>query len=130
MSRRGAAAAHPPLGGEGWADSPQRMFHIPTWQGLRTLLHELEMPFARLMIVWFVALLAITAVLAMLPLALIRVLGVSTRLPDLRLGRRCQSGDVSAGSEDIKMARRAACAAGRFRRARRGHRSSGCRLPV
>ena len=34
--RREMAAAHPPLGGEGWAGSPQRMFHISTWQGLRT----------------------------------------------------------------------------------------------
>ena len=53
--RRDAAAAHPPLGGEGWAGSPQRMFHIPTWQGLLVLLRELEIPFARLIIVWFVA---------------------------------------------------------------------------
>jgi predicted MFS family arabinose efflux permease len=78
---RDAAAAHPPLGSEGWAGSPQRMFHIPTWQGLRTLLRELEMPFARLIIVWFVAFIAISAVLTMLPLALIRVLGVPTGLP-------------------------------------------------
>ena len=57
------------------------MFHIPRWQGLRTLLRELEMPFARLIIVWFVAFIAISAVLTMLPLALIRVLGVPTGLP-------------------------------------------------
>jgi len=79
--RRDAAAAHPPLGGEGWAGSPQRMFHIPTWQGLRLLLRELELPFARLMIVWFVAFIVISAVLTMLPLALIRVFVVSTGLP-------------------------------------------------
>jgi MFS transporter, DHA1 family, tetracycline resistance protein len=42
---------------------------------------ELEMPFARLMIVWFVAFIAIGAVFTMLPLALIRVFGVSTGLP-------------------------------------------------
>ncbi len=78
---RAEAAAHPPLGGEAWAGSPQRMFHISTWHGLRTLLRELELPFARLMIVWFVAFVAIGAVLTMLPLALIRVFGVTTGLP-------------------------------------------------
>ena len=57
------------------------MFHIPTWQGLRLLLPKLEMPFARLMIMWFVAFIVISAVLTMLPLALIRVFGVSTGLP-------------------------------------------------
>jgi MFS family permease len=35
---RAAAAAHPPLGGETWASSPQRLFHLPTWLGLGTLL--------------------------------------------------------------------------------------------
>jgi MFS family permease len=79
--RRDAAAAHPPIGGEGWSSSPQRMFHISTWGGLRALLNELEMPFARLMLVWFVAFIAISAVLTMLPLALIREFGVSTELP-------------------------------------------------
>jgi DHA1 family tetracycline resistance protein-like MFS transporter len=79
--QRDLAAAHPPLGGEGWGGSPQRMFHICTWRGLRTLLGELEMPFARLLIVWFVAFIAISAVLTMLPLALIRGFGVSTGLP-------------------------------------------------
>ena len=79
--RRDEAAAHPPLGAEGWASSPQRMFHIVTWQGLGTLVHELEMPFARLIIVWFAAFVAISAVLTMLPLALIREFGVSMRLP-------------------------------------------------
>jgi MFS family permease len=78
---RAAAAAHPPLGGEGWAGSPQRLFHIVTWQGLGTLLRELEMPFARLMIVWFVAFVAISAVLTMFPLALIRDFGASAGLP-------------------------------------------------
>jgi hypothetical protein len=57
------------------------MFRIPTWQGLRVLLLELEVPFAHLMIVWFVAFIAIRAVLTMLPLALIRVFGKSTGLP-------------------------------------------------
>jgi MFS family permease len=79
--RREEATAQPPVGGEGWAGSPQRMFHIPTWRGLRTLLDELHMPFARLMIVWFMAFIAISAVLTMLPLALVRVFGVSTGLP-------------------------------------------------
>lgn len=79
--RRDAATAHPPLGGEGWSGSPQRMFHIATWHGLRTLLRDLEMPFARLMIVWFVAFIAIGAVLTMFPLALIRGFAVSTGLP-------------------------------------------------
>src|SRR5208283_1393518 len=37
-AQRVAAAAHAPVGGEGWACSPQRMFHIPTWRGLRSLL--------------------------------------------------------------------------------------------
>jgi len=78
---RAMAAAHPPLGGEGWGGSPERMFHISTWKGLGRLLCELEMPFARLMIVWFVAFIAIGAVFTMLPLALIRVFGVSTGLP-------------------------------------------------
>ena len=79
--RRDSAAAQPPLGGEGWAGAPQRMFHMSTWQGLRLLLRELEMPFARLMIGWFVAFTVISALLTMLPLALIRVFGVSTGLP-------------------------------------------------
>jgi MFS family permease len=78
---RHEATAHAPLGGEGWAGSPQRLFHIVTWQGLGTLLRELEMPFARLMIVWFVAFIAISAVLTMFPLALIRAFGVATGLP-------------------------------------------------
>jgi MFS family permease len=78
---RDEATAHPPVGGEGWACAPQRMFHIPTRRGLGTLLRELEMPFARLMIVWFAAFVAIGAVLTMFPLALIRAFGVATRLP-------------------------------------------------
>ena len=78
---RAAAAAHPPIGGEGWACAPQRLFHLPTWRGLGTLLREVEMPFARLLIVWFVAFVAISAVLTMFPLALIQAFGVSTGLP-------------------------------------------------
>ena len=78
---RDVATAHPPIGAEGWCNSPQRLFHIVTWRGLGTLLRELEMPFARLMIVWFVAFVAIGAVLTMFPLALIREFGVSTSLP-------------------------------------------------
>jgi MFS family permease len=78
---RDAATAHPPVGAEGWTSSPQRLFHILTWNGLRTLLREIEMPFARLMIVWFVAFVAISAVLTMFPLALVREFGVATGLP-------------------------------------------------
>jgi Na+/melibiose symporter-like transporter len=78
---RAAAAAHPPVGGETWAASPQRLFHLPTWHGLGTLLGNLEMPFARLLIVWFVAFVAISAVLTMFPLALIRAFGGSAGLP-------------------------------------------------
>jgi MFS family permease len=77
---RTAVTAHPPLGGEGWAGAPQRHFHLPTWSGLRTLLRELEMPFARLQIVWFVAFVAIGAVLTMFPLAFIRTFHVSDGL--------------------------------------------------
>jgi len=79
--RRNVATAHPPVGGEGWAGSPQRMFHIPTVHGLRTLWVELEVPFVHLVIVWFVAFIAISAVLTMLPLALIRAFGVPPGLP-------------------------------------------------
>ncbi len=78
---RAAATAHPPLGGEGWACAPQRLFHLPSRRGLGRLLRELEMPFARLLAVWFVAFVAISAVLTMFPLALIQAFGVSTRLP-------------------------------------------------
>jgi MFS family permease len=78
---RATATAHPPVGGEGWACSPQRLFHLPTWGGLRKLVRELEMPLARLLIVWFVAFVAISAVLTMFPLALIQKFGVSVGLP-------------------------------------------------
>jgi MFS family permease len=78
---RDAVAAHPPVGGEAWCGAPQRHFHVPTWSGLRTLLRDLEMPFARLQIVWFVGFVAISAVLTMFPLAFIRAFGVSDQLP-------------------------------------------------
>jgi len=78
---RNTATAHPPLGGEGWCGAPARHFHLPTWSGLVKLLRELEMPFARLQIVWFVAFVAISAVLTLLPLALIRAFGVSDGMP-------------------------------------------------
>jgi MFS family permease len=78
---RSTATAHPPVGGEGWACSPQRLFHLPTWSGLGTLVCELEMPFVRLLIVWFVAFVAISAVLTMFPLALIQAFHVSVGLP-------------------------------------------------
>ncbi len=78
---RTAVAAHPPLGGEGWVGAPQRHFHRPTWSGLRTLLHELERPFVRLLIVWFVAFVAISAVLTMFPLAFMRAFAEPAGLP-------------------------------------------------
>ena len=78
---RTACTAHPPLGAEGWAASPQRLFHIVSWRGLCTLVRELEMPFARLLAIWFVAFVAISAVLTMLPLAVIRGFGVAAGLP-------------------------------------------------
>jgi MFS family permease len=78
---RHEATAHPPIGNEAWASSPQRLFHILTWHGLKTLLRDLEMPYARLMLVWFVAFVAISAVLTMFPLALIQSFGVSLGLP-------------------------------------------------
>ena len=78
---RTTATAHPALGGESWASAPQRLFHVLSWRGLVTLLHEMEMPFARLLGVWFIAFVAISAVLTMFPLSLIQVFGVSVRLP-------------------------------------------------
>jgi MFS family permease len=78
---RTAVAAHPPLGGEGWVGAPQRQSHLPTWSGFRILRRELERPFVRLLIVWFVAFVAISAVLTMFPLAFIRAFTASTRVP-------------------------------------------------
>jgi MFS family permease len=78
---RDHATAHPPLGGEGWSSAPQRLFHILTWRGLKNAMREMEMPFARLLLIWSVAFVAIGAVLTMFPLALIDRFGVSTRLP-------------------------------------------------
>lgn len=78
---RTTATAHPALGGEGWASAPQRLFHVLSWRGFVTLLHEMEMPFARLLGVWFIAFVAISAVLTMFPLSLIQAFGVSVRLP-------------------------------------------------
>jgi MFS family permease len=78
---RSAATAHPPIGGEGWCGAPQRHFHLSTWRGLGVVLRELEMPFVRLQIVWFVAFVAIGAVLTMFPLALVRGFGVSDGVP-------------------------------------------------
>jgi MFS family permease len=78
---RNTATAHPPIGGEAWSGSPQRMFHIPTLRGLQALWSELELPFVRLMLVWFVAFVAIGAVLTMLPLALVQGFGVATGVP-------------------------------------------------
>ncbi len=78
---RMSATAHPALGGEAWANAPQRLFHVLSWRGLVTLLDEMEMPFARLLVVWFAAFVAIGAVLTMFPLSLIQTFGVSVRLP-------------------------------------------------
>jgi MFS family permease len=80
-TQRAVVAAHPALGGEAWSSAPQRLFHVLTWHGLKPLLRELEMPFAVLLIVWFVAFSAISGVLTLFPLALIRTFGVSTRVP-------------------------------------------------
>jgi MFS family permease len=78
---RSSVAAHAPIGGEGWACAPQRLFHLPTARGLSTLLREAEMPFARLLIVWFVAFAAISAMMTMFPLAVIQTFNISTRVP-------------------------------------------------
>jgi MFS family permease len=78
---RAAAVARSPVGGQSCTGSPQRHFHLPTWSGLRNLLRELDMPFARLSIVWFVSYVAMSAVLTMFPLALVRAFAVSDGLP-------------------------------------------------
>ena len=78
---RAAATAHPPAGAEGWAGAPQRLFHVPTLSGLATLVRELDMPFAHLQIVWFVAFVAISAVLTMFPLAMVENFAVAPGLP-------------------------------------------------
>ena len=78
---RNSAVAHAPVGGEGWVGAPQRHFHLPTWPGLAKLLRDLEMPFARLLVVWFVAFVAISAVLTMFPLAFIRTFAESDGVP-------------------------------------------------
>jgi MFS family permease len=78
---RSAACAHPPIGGEVWTGSPQRLFHLPTFSGLATLLREMETPFAHLQIIWFVAFVAISAVLTMFPLAIVAKFAVSSELP-------------------------------------------------
>jgi MFS transporter, DHA1 family, multidrug resistance protein len=78
---RVAVVAHSPVGGQSCTGSPQRHFHLPTWSGLKNLLCELEMPFARLSIVWFVSYLAMSAVLTMFPLALVQAFAASDGLP-------------------------------------------------
>ncbi len=129
---RAAATAHPPLGGEGWASAPQRLFHLLTWHGLVTVLRELEMPFARILGVWFVAFVAISAVLTMFPLALIDAFGVSAEVArhSVCVRRRRQPGDVSAGREHRETAWRAAGAASGICGAYRGDRDTGGRVPV
>jgi MFS family permease len=78
---RAAAAAHPPLGGEEWAGALGRVFHIPTWRGLRALLPHFAPAFIRLQIFWFAAFVMIGAVMSMFPLALVRGFGVGDGLP-------------------------------------------------
>jgi MFS family permease len=75
------ATAHAALGGEVWVGAPQRVFHLISWRGIRTLLREMEMPFARLLTGWFFAFGAIGAVLTVFPLSLIERFGASPRLP-------------------------------------------------
>ena len=41
----------------------------------------MEMPFARLLSAWFIAFVAVSAVLTMFPLSVIQTFGVSPRLP-------------------------------------------------
>ena len=78
---RSAATAHAPHGGEGWAGSPQRHFHIPTWSGMLKLLGEVETPFVHLQVIWFMAFVAIGAVLTMFPLAIVEKFSASAGLP-------------------------------------------------
>ena len=78
---RSAATAHPAIGGGGWVGSPQRFFHIPTSAGLVKLLREMETPFAHLQVIWFLAFVAISAVLTMFPLAIVEKFSVSAGLP-------------------------------------------------
>lgn len=67
---RTAVAAHPALGGEGWAGNLSRHFHRPTWSGMKRLLAEARLPFIQVLILWFTAFTAITAVLTLFPLAM------------------------------------------------------------
>ena len=78
---RSAAAAHAPTGGSLWVCSPQRLFHRPTWAGLATLLRKLDLPFAHLQIIWFVAFVFISADLTMFPLAMIEKFAVTPDVP-------------------------------------------------
>ena len=78
---RAVVTARAPLGGEAWVGAPQRLFHHPTFRGLAALLREMETPFARLLIVWFVAFVAISAMMTMFPLAVIQAYHVSARAP-------------------------------------------------
>lgn len=78
---RAAVVARAPVGGQSCTGSPQRHFHLPTWSGLVNLVREVDMPFARLSIVWFVSYVAMSAVLTMFPLAMVRVFAVSDGLP-------------------------------------------------
>jgi MFS family permease len=78
---RSATTAHPPVGGEGWVGSPQRLCHVPTFRGLARLYRALETPFAHLQILWFVAFVAISAVMTMFPLAVIMRFDLHQRVP-------------------------------------------------
>ena len=70
LTPRQMVAAPPPMGGEGWTGNPSRHFHLPTIAGLRRVVAGLEMPFAQVLLLWFAAFTAITAVLTMFPLAM------------------------------------------------------------
>ena len=120
---RTAVAAHPPFGGEGWVGAPQRQSHLPTWSGFRILRRELERPFVRLLIVWFVAFVAISAVLTMFPLAFIRAFTASTRVPatTYAFAAAAEPRDLFIGGEHRETSRGAARAPVRFCGARDRH---------
>ena len=124
---RTAVAAHPPLGGEGWVGAPQRQSHLPTWSGLCTLRRELERPFVHLLIVWFVAFVAISAVLTMFPLAFIREFSTSQKVPATTYAFAAAGslGIYSMAATLAKARGRAARAAGGFCGAHHRHRGSG-----
>lgn len=70
---RAHVTAHPALGAEGCSGGLGRHFHHLSWAGLRDILLMMETPFARLLAAWFIAFVAISAVLTMAPLAMRRL---------------------------------------------------------